>query len=228
MKSINYTIDRSRIYLGEVGKIFNYTEYYVNGKEDKRSYIDGYCPCRYMLFVMSDDGHAKDLLYESKNYPVLGHANSSDFLKKEQTIGVVKSACLDDLLKAYDYPEKLGYVDIMRFLLDFCYCDYFTLTQDSDGLFTTSDTLYRNSYPGVYEEQNINLATFTASSLRRDAKRRIKPNKCSHLKEAKYGVESEELKNLLFYINKINNEKLRGPFQPALFEEGFVRTLRSM
>ena len=224
MKSVNYTVDRKRIYLGEVGRIYDYNEYLVD--DNRCSYIDGYCYYRYMLFVLSDDGYANDLLYESTNYPVLGIADRKVFLENPQAKAVVKWACLDEALKANNYPEQLTYSDIMKIVLDFCYSDYYTRTQNTDGAFTTSDTLYRSSYPAFYNEANINLANFTAASLRKDMKKRFKNKECKFIKEANDDSLSQELKELLYEINKINNNNLFGPFKPCYTEEGLLKALR--
>ena len=226
MKSVDYKVDRNRIYLGKVGRIYDFTEYYVNNKNDKRYYTDGYYPYRFMVFVMSDDGHANDLMYESRNYPVLGYADNQEFTKQEQTKAVVKCECLGDLLAANGYPEQLGYADIMKILIDFCYCNYLNREPQTECGWAVGDTLYREHYLGVYEEHNINLATFTPDSLRRDVKRRFKRVKCDHIIDVDTSVETKELKNLLAEVYNIYKKKRRGPFKPFYSEEGLIKVLR--
>lgn len=224
MKNLNYKINRDRIYLGEVARIYDYAEYLVDG--EKHSYIDGSCFYRYMLFVLTDDGYANDLLYESTNYPVLGIADHEVFLNDNHAKAIIKYAKLDNLLKDNGYPKKLEYKDIMKILLDFCYSDFYTCEQSHEGNFTTSDTLYRNNYPAYYENNNIKLGSFNSSTLRRDVKRRFKSKNCNYIKEANYKLGSKDLSELLFDINKYNNQEFFSPFKPAYSEEGIVLALK--
>lgn len=98
-----YKVIKSRIYYGEV--IVPNT---LGTKNNGERSIYQYRPLRHMLFELTPDGCAVDLLNRVPNYKVF--EKREDIVSGEYTI--YNSVCLSDVLDYLGYLDELGYKDI--------------------------------------------------------------------------------------------------------------------
>jgi hypothetical protein len=115
MKNGRYIINRDDIYVGQVIDTSS-----ISKESDCKTLCAGpYCELRTMLFVLTKEKLAEDLLYDSKNYPVLNITkkdvlNANMVNTKHGTIVIQKACNLGKLLKFYGYDEKLNMFDIIK------------------------------------------------------------------------------------------------------------------
>lgn len=103
MVNKKYKVIRSKVYYGEVivPKILG------TSRNNERSIFE-YRPLRHMIFELTDDGNAVDLLNKVPEYKVFEEREDIDC--GEYTI--YHSICLSDILSYLGYLEELGYKDI--------------------------------------------------------------------------------------------------------------------
>ena len=78
---------------------------------------------RSMLFVLDEEGHANDLLYDSPHYPVLNLSKNEDCLNQKICI-CLQTYKLYELLKYWGFSDEIGYEDVLRIRNTFFSCDY--------------------------------------------------------------------------------------------------------
>jgi len=78
---------------------------------------------RSMLFTLDENKHANDLLYTSPHYPIFNISPHDDCLKSEICIGRYTYE-MYNLLKYFEYPNEIGYEDVLRIRNTFFSCDY--------------------------------------------------------------------------------------------------------
>ena len=93
---------------------------------------------RSMLFTLDENKHADDLLYDSPHYPVFNISTNEDCLNSEICIVNNQLSRLYELLKLFDeYPEEMGYEDILRLRKIMFSCDYAMNHCDKFGIIET-------------------------------------------------------------------------------------------
>ena len=68
---------------------------------------------RSMLFTLDEKRHANDLLYASPHYPILNMSKNEDCLNEKICI-CMQTYQLYELLKYYNYPNTIGYEDVLE------------------------------------------------------------------------------------------------------------------
>ena len=101
MKTKKYKVVRSRVYYGEVCVPSR-----MDIRNNERRLVE-YRPVRNILFELTDEGNANDLLNKVRDYPVLGYGN---VLLGQYA--VVNPICLEDVLDYLGYFPLLGHYEI--------------------------------------------------------------------------------------------------------------------
>lgn len=78
---------------------------------------------RSMLFVLDENMHANDLLYNSPHYPIFNISSNSDCLKSKISL-LHYTYSLEKVLEYFNYPEQLTYEDIVKVREQFFSCDF--------------------------------------------------------------------------------------------------------
>ncbi len=78
---------------------------------------------RSMLFVLDEEGHANDLLYDSPHYPVLNLSKNEDCLNQKICI-CMQTYKLYELLKHWGFSDEIGYEEVLKIRNTFFSCDY--------------------------------------------------------------------------------------------------------
>ena len=78
---------------------------------------------RTMLFILDENNHANDLLYDSPHYPIFNISPNEDCLNS--TICVLhRTYQIGKILSYFGYPEQLNYKDIVRIRKHLFNCDF--------------------------------------------------------------------------------------------------------
>lgn len=105
---------RDCVYCGKVVKTTS--SLIKNNKDIKISSgkleVSSYFPYRSMLFVLDEQKKARDLLYESKAYPILNI--SDDSVCMQERVVITEVCHLKELLRYLEYPEFLTERDILE------------------------------------------------------------------------------------------------------------------
>lgn len=78
---------------------------------------------RTMLFVLDENKHANDLLYNSPSYPII-NISSHDDIYHSKIVLLHYTYWIGKLLEHFGYPDKLQYADIVRIRKHLFSCDY--------------------------------------------------------------------------------------------------------
>jgi len=78
---------------------------------------------RTMLFILDENNHANDLLYDSPHYPVFNISPNQDCLNSSISI-LHNTYQLGKVLRYFGYPEHLSYEDILQIRKFFFNCDF--------------------------------------------------------------------------------------------------------
>ena len=103
-----------------VGKLFATDELYLspkNGNSKEQDYIiRDMKPCRSILFVIDKKGFARDILYDSPRYPILGVTKDEYCLTErgQEKVIVCSKWSLEKLLEALGYNQMLTHKDIQK------------------------------------------------------------------------------------------------------------------
>ncbi|MBQ9833855.1 MAG: hypothetical protein IJO33_01540 [Bacilli bacterium] len=90
---------------------------------------------RTMLFVLDENKCANDLLYDSPHYPIFNI--SDDELCMQETISLKHDVFeMGRLLKHFDYPEQLGFFDIVK-IKEFFFGDFSLNNCNLFGIYET-------------------------------------------------------------------------------------------
>ena len=89
-----------------------------------------------MLFTLDEKRHANDLLYASPHYPILNMSKNEDCLNEKICI-CMQTYQLYELLKYYNYPDIIGYKDVLKIRNTFFNCDYILDNCELYGLYET-------------------------------------------------------------------------------------------
>ena len=115
MKNGRYVINRDDVYVGEVVDTVS-----ISKEKDCETLCTGpYITFRSMLFILTEEKLADDLLYDSKNYPILNVTpkdilTSNSVKTKHGVLVIPKAYNLGEVLKFYGYSEKLNIFDIIN------------------------------------------------------------------------------------------------------------------
>lgn len=149
LAKVNYKVCRDNVYLGAVVKTNSVYRY--EGESDGFGIKTGQLMTgswrhyRSMLFEPNENGLAKDLLYNSPNYPVLNITDDETCLKISSDTIVIKDACnLGQLLEYFGYNQELTFKDLVtirkkfftgRFAIDNCELFGYKESQPKDWIF---------------------------------------------------------------------------------------------
>lgn len=118
MENRKYKVCRDNIYVGEVIRTSCvYQRDVIGDKKDKMDRLDvyGWRSYRSILFTLTEDNLADDLLYDSPNYPILNISGDENCMYFDDRITLVKDAYnLSELLRYFGYNEELTYEDIIK------------------------------------------------------------------------------------------------------------------
>lgn len=115
MKNRNYLVDRDNVFAGQVINAKNLYQSYDHTKV----YPMNFNILRSTLFTLNKDNFADDLLYDSKNYPILNVTDSSkvmDYNNKscDSKLFITDAVNISKLLEHYGYNEKLTYDEVLK------------------------------------------------------------------------------------------------------------------
>lgn len=133
METTKYKVKRNDIYIGEVIKT-RYIKRYTGDSnlyniEPGQLYSPNWYSYRSILFVLTKNKMANDLLYNTDNYPILNITDDNVFYNLENDIVIKDAYNLGDLLEYYCFDDYLSYTDIVdirktffsgRFAKDHC------------------------------------------------------------------------------------------------------------
>lgn len=106
-------IQRDSIYVGQVAKIIDFREDLLNN-----IYVGFFKEYRSLLFSLTDELYASDLLYDSPQYPIINTTDNNTIRKIKQGnrtfLAVVNSCNLGFLLKCLGYDEFLTKSEVMQ------------------------------------------------------------------------------------------------------------------
>lgn len=154
MKNYNYKVSRDDVYVGNVCGInpekievypdglYDYAmlDYGLVTEEEIRKDLEGrnflfrrnveqlYYPSfesfrRTMLFVLDENNCANDLLYDSPHYPIFNISSNKDCLNSSICI-LEYTYQLSKVLQYFEYPEQLGYEDIVKIRKSLFNCNF--------------------------------------------------------------------------------------------------------
>ena len=110
---------------------------------------------RTMLFVLDENNHANDLLYDSPHYPIFNISPNKDCLNSSICV-LHNTYQLGKVLSYFGYPEQLSYEDIVRIRKHLFNCDF---VLDNCELFGRYETDPHDTSYEVYDSKG-NHRTF--------------------------------------------------------------------
>lgn len=117
---------------------------------------------RTMLFVLDENNHANDLLYNSPHYPVFNISSNKDCLNSHIAI-LHYTYELGKVLRYFGYPEQLNYDDIVKIREHLFNCDF---VLDNCELFGRYET---DSHQTSYETYDSNRNHRTFNLIKKDS-----------------------------------------------------------
>lgn len=210
----NYKIDRKNIFVGEVAKIKN-LKVFDNISNYKKFLVinkGNYEPLRTILFAKNEDKKAKDLLYDSENYPILGISNLKDV--KANDIIITNIYNLELLLEFYGFNKEITLDDAREIRRKF-FSGNFAI--NNSKLFGYKEC--ESEISDIFIKKVYNSETPTAKKRGRTF---IKIGECYLPEIYFYAINKLENNSLIDVILK--KEKKVNSFKPEK-EEGNVRKL---
>lgn len=110
MENSRYKVNRDDVCVGKVVVVKSEIES-LNGQVT----LSCWQPCRSMIFVPNADKMSDDLLFDTKNYPILNISSNDVCLNLSANDIVVKDAFnIAELLRYFGYRKELSYTDILK------------------------------------------------------------------------------------------------------------------
>lgn len=213
MKSRNYRVNRSNIYIGEVIR----ADSIPHLEEDGQLHVGVYYPYRSMLFVPDEEKLSNDLLYQSPSYPILNVTKDNTCLSLERKSIVIKDAFnLATLLKHFGYDQYLTYEDIMMIRET-----YFTgeFAKDNCELFG-----WKESKPEDYTYYKNGVEVTDPKELKRRIAQERRSQQAGH--RSFYRISESILPSEYWdVLNKLGDRNLINAFNPCM-QEGQIKKLR--
>lgn len=118
MKNGKYKVCRDKIYVGEVIKtkcVYHPGRIGILKQKTEKLEVDHWRGYRSILFTLTEDNLANDLLYNSPNYPILNISDNKKCMDFDDHIILVKDAYnLSELLRYFGYNKELTYKNIIK------------------------------------------------------------------------------------------------------------------
>ncbi len=114
-RNSNYSISRSNIYTGILVRGYKIERAHDDFFERREGeyYLRAYNPYRSMIFSLSENRLAMDLLYDTPEVPVLNYSDVSQVLPNRLMVDYAVNVSL--LLERLGFDEYLEYEDILKF-----------------------------------------------------------------------------------------------------------------
>ena len=114
-RNSNYSVSRSNIYTGVLVRGYKIERAHDDFFERREGeyYLRAYNPYRSMIFRLSENRLAMDLLYDTPEVPVLNYSDVSQVLPNRLMVDYAVNVSL--LLERLGFDEYLEYEDILKF-----------------------------------------------------------------------------------------------------------------
>lgn len=227
-RKMDYSVCRDNIWVGEVIKADNL--YLYEGDEPffniepGEFMVDNYESYRSILFSLDDNKLANDLLYKTRNYPILNISSKKDCLEAKDSI-VIQDACnLDELIEYFYYPEYLTYDDIVDIRKRFFNGRF---AMDNSELFGFKEVVPDNFKPfkfGKKIEDKKEIYRLYKKSLTLDSTRQFTSLSSSALPEKYFDILRQRGNNSLF--DRLEYDLKMDVFRPSLKEEHIKQLIK--